>query len=221
LAAENGCDSNGKRKDCGFDGVTKETCEASYCCWSPVLPNPNSIPWCFYPTQLDSEVEREFDGGETAAEDADWHFNAGKKKLLHKDFGHAYEHFDEAIKLNPNHVDAIHHLGILHHERGKFQFAIMAYQHALSLEQDTEKMGLYLHRMALAFAAQNNWKDAQGAFGEALQVRPRDATIYNTFARELEKRNMLAKSSKAYSNAISLDPSNAVSYIENAAVLTK
>jgi tetratricopeptide (TPR) repeat protein len=242
VASQNICDPLSERKDCGFDGVTKESCEASYCCWFPVLPNPNNIPWCFYPSNLDSEVEREFDGGETAEVDAEEHFVLGKKQLFDaKDFGKAYEHLDEAIKLNPKHTQAIYHLGLLHHQREKFQFAVMAYQHALSLEQDQEMMGVYLHKMALAFAAQNNWNDAKGAFGEALQLRPKDGAIYRSFGLELEKLagvgagmgagvdaavgaavgDTLAKATKAYSNAISLNPSDVVAHLHNGGVLNR
>lgn len=34
------------RKDCFKD---QGSCVSSGCCWSPVQPNPNNYPWCFYP----------------------------------------------------------------------------------------------------------------------------------------------------------------------------
>jgi hypothetical protein len=51
LAASSGqqCDvPNSDKFDCGFMGVNQATCEADGCCWEPVEPNPNNVPWCFY-----------------------------------------------------------------------------------------------------------------------------------------------------------------------------
>lgn len=45
------CDnSTSNRQDCGHSGTEKPDCEAAGCCWSPIDPNPGSVPWCFYPT---------------------------------------------------------------------------------------------------------------------------------------------------------------------------
>ena len=30
-------------------GTNQRSCEAVGCCWSPVNPNPNNLPWCFHP----------------------------------------------------------------------------------------------------------------------------------------------------------------------------
>jgi hypothetical protein len=36
------------RQDCGHSGTQQPECEAAGCCWSPVQPNPGSVPWCFH-----------------------------------------------------------------------------------------------------------------------------------------------------------------------------
>lgn len=41
------CDPN-QRRDCGYVGVTQQQCEAKGCCWLPVNPNPQNLPWCVY-----------------------------------------------------------------------------------------------------------------------------------------------------------------------------
>eukprot|EP01012_Entosiphon_sulcatum_P031968 TRINITY_DN406_c0_g1_i1.p1 TRINITY_DN406_c0_g1~~TRINITY_DN406_c0_g1_i1.p1 ORF type:complete len:435 (-),score=67.90 TRINITY_DN406_c0_g1_i1:1243-2547(-) len=38
-----------RRVDCGFVGITEQQCVAQGCCWVPVSPNPDNLPWCFYP----------------------------------------------------------------------------------------------------------------------------------------------------------------------------
>ena len=40
--------SSEDRTDCGYAGVDQSSCEARGCCWAPVNPNPNNIPWCYY-----------------------------------------------------------------------------------------------------------------------------------------------------------------------------
>jgi hypothetical protein len=37
-----------ERFDCGFDGVNEQSCQAEGCCWAPIEPNPNNVPWCYY-----------------------------------------------------------------------------------------------------------------------------------------------------------------------------
>jgi len=40
--------SNNDKIDCGFMGINEQTCQAEGCCWEPVEPNPNNVPWCFH-----------------------------------------------------------------------------------------------------------------------------------------------------------------------------
>jgi hypothetical protein len=35
-------------KDCGWYGIDQNGCEKQGCCWRPVNPNPDNLPWCFY-----------------------------------------------------------------------------------------------------------------------------------------------------------------------------
>jgi glucoamylase len=42
------CNSSAARVDCGYSGINETQCESKSCCWSPVNPNPDNLPWCFY-----------------------------------------------------------------------------------------------------------------------------------------------------------------------------
>eukprot|EP00756_Hemistasia_phaeocysticola_P037203 Hpha_TRINITY_DN16684_c0_g1::TRINITY_DN16684_c0_g1_i8::g.181381::m.181381/K01178/SGA1; glucoamylase len=50
LAAADALDCSGStnKTDCGFMGITQDSCVAKGCCWVPVSPNPNNDPWCIY-----------------------------------------------------------------------------------------------------------------------------------------------------------------------------
>lgn len=49
LVAEGQCDPEGFRSDCGLPiGKSQQSCEAGGCCWAPVNPNPQNLPWCFH-----------------------------------------------------------------------------------------------------------------------------------------------------------------------------
>ena len=37
--------------NCGWDGMHEDECYDRGCCWQPVWPNPDDIPWCFYETR--------------------------------------------------------------------------------------------------------------------------------------------------------------------------
>eukprot|EP00276_Gloeochaete_wittrockiana_P018185 CAMPEP_0184341240 /NCGR_PEP_ID=MMETSP1089-20130417/9855_1 /TAXON_ID=38269 ORGANISM="Gloeochaete wittrockiana, Strain SAG46.84" /NCGR_SAMPLE_ID=MMETSP1089 /ASSEMBLY_ACC=CAM_ASM_000445 /LENGTH=975 /DNA_ID=CAMNT_0026669427 /DNA_START=135 /DNA_END=3059 /DNA_ORIENTATION=+ len=36
------------RVDCGYVGIDQDQCQQKGCCWSPVSPNPNNLPYCFF-----------------------------------------------------------------------------------------------------------------------------------------------------------------------------
>lgn len=42
------CNPTAQRSDCGHDGSTNASCIAKGCCWAPVNPNPQNLPWCFH-----------------------------------------------------------------------------------------------------------------------------------------------------------------------------
>lgn len=42
--------ANEDKADCGFNGVTADSCAAAGCCWTEV--NDKITPWCFYPSEL-------------------------------------------------------------------------------------------------------------------------------------------------------------------------
>ena len=45
------CDvSSSDKLDCGHMGTNEPECLAANCCWQPVDPNPNNLPWCFFPS---------------------------------------------------------------------------------------------------------------------------------------------------------------------------
>ena len=49
FVAEGQCDPEGFRDDCGLPiGKSQQSCEAGGCCWAPVNPNPQNLPWCFH-----------------------------------------------------------------------------------------------------------------------------------------------------------------------------
>lgn len=43
------CYPNNLRMDCSKgESVNQASCEAKTCCWDPIQPNPQNLPWCFY-----------------------------------------------------------------------------------------------------------------------------------------------------------------------------
>ena len=47
-SAQQTCDGSKQRQDCGFMGIDQGVCQARGCCWAPVNPNPDNLPFCFY-----------------------------------------------------------------------------------------------------------------------------------------------------------------------------
>ena len=47
------CFPSNLRVDCSPDTpVNQQSCEAQTCCWDPIQPNPQNVPWCYYMNPL-------------------------------------------------------------------------------------------------------------------------------------------------------------------------
>jgi len=48
IQVEDECSAVTDRRECGHSGTDQAGCEAHGCCWSPLDPDPQELPWCFY-----------------------------------------------------------------------------------------------------------------------------------------------------------------------------
>lgn len=95
--------------------------------------------------------------------------------------------YKSVIAANPQHADAIHHLGVIHHQNGKHQMAIETIAQAIQINPNSSD---YLSNQGLAYKALKHYQQAIACFQQALKLAPDDLDIhYNLGNTCIESEN--------------------------------
>lgn len=136
-------------------------------------------------------------------------FHQGVASLNKGEYEEAIQKYDEAIELNPNHVEFYNNRGLAKKNLGQYQEAIDDYDKAIELDpNDAElysnrgvaKNDLKLHREAIA------------DYDKAVELNPNYADAYNN--RGIAKKNLeqYQEAIADYDKAIDLNPNHAKAY---------
>ncbi len=106
---------------------------------------------------------------------------------------------------NPKHFGALHCLGIVHFQRGKFDQAVIAFTHALELRPDSD---IYSN-LGLALAKLNLHKEAIACYNAAIAINPHNAIAFYNCGNSWLHLDQLAEALKNYDQAISVNPAYA------------
>jgi Flp pilus assembly protein TadD len=135
-----------------------------------------------------------------------------KACLLNDDLKEAQKHIDIAIKNNPDNAEFIFRRGILNNKKGQFDKASEDFTLALSMSStNTLKVQIYLN-LGVTQLKQETYDLALDNYKKALELSPRNPSIYNYKGYANYKLSFFADAINDYNNAIDLDPNNAASY---------
>ncbi len=135
-----------------------------------------------------------------------------KACLLMDDLKEAKKHIDNAIKTYPDNAEYVFRRGILNNKRGQFDKASDDLLLALSMSSTNSiKIQIYLNLGATQLK-QESFDLALENYKKALELSPRNPSIYNYKGYANYKLNFFADAINDYNNAIDLDPNNAASY---------
>ncbi len=100
----------------------------------------------------------------------------GIEKSERGDFEGAIAEFTEALKINPNNVDAYYNQAVVYSQLGNFELAIANFSQALKF--DPNFVQAYVNRGSIYLQLGNNER-AMADFTKALKINPNDAFGYN------------------------------------------
>jgi predicted O-linked N-acetylglucosamine transferase (SPINDLY family) len=83
--------------------------------------------------------------------------------------------YNSVIAANPQHADAIHYLGVIHHQNGKHQMAIDTIAQAIHINPNSSD---YLSNQGLAYKTLKHYQQAIACFQQALKLAPDDLDIH-------------------------------------------
>lgn len=98
-------------------------------------------------------------------------FERGNKAYLTKDFKTAAEHWQKAIQIDADFLEARNNLGTSYLMMGKYEKALPEFEKAIAL--DPKKVGPYIN-LSLTLALLDRHQDSEMAARHALQIEPND-----------------------------------------------
>jgi len=119
-------------------------------------------------------------------ESAMGHYNLALSLENKGELAPAIDHYREAIRLNPGHIEARMNLGLILSEAGKLQEAIRQYVKAYRMEPENPKL---LNNMGMIYADAGQKAFSLRLFREALRISPLDAEIHNNIGVVLFRTN--------------------------------
>jgi predicted O-linked N-acetylglucosamine transferase (SPINDLY family) len=134
-----------------------------------------------------------------------------KASLLEKALKHHRAgRLDEAVKLydrileaQPDHVDALHLLGLVHQRRGRLEAAAASFQHVLENDPTHVRAAYALAEVLFALGRPG---DAIPVLEKTLAVSPDDARLHGLLGDAWHARGDLARAAATYQRAVALDP---------------
>jgi tetratricopeptide (TPR) repeat protein len=135
-----------------------------------------------------------------------------KACLLNEDLKEAQKHIDNAIKAYPQNAEFFMRRGILNNKKGQFDKAVDDFTSALAMSTTNNvQVQIYLNLGASQLVLEA-FSAALESYNKALELSPRNPSIYNYRGYANYKLGYFADAINDYNNAIDLDPNNAASY---------
>ena len=111
--------------------------------------------------------------------------------------------YRQILAVQPDHAEALHHLGLIADQAGHHDLAIEWIRRALVLRPDDAAAHLILGAI---LAEQGRLDEATVAFRRALELKPDDAAAHNNLGNALAGRSQIDEAVAAYRRALQLKP---------------
>jgi tetratricopeptide (TPR) repeat protein len=148
-------------------------------------------------------------------------YNWGVARLEAGDAEGAAADLSEAIRLNPDHVEAYHRRGVARSRLGDYAGAIADYSQAIALMPRLDQLStLHVDRGV----ARSRLGDVEGAladYNEAIRLNPNYALAYNNWGHVLHQLGKRREAIACYDEAIRLDPRFGLAYTNRGVARSK
>jgi type IV pilus biogenesis/stability protein PilW len=144
--------------------------------------------------------------------DAETYYKLGLSKLNEQDFQGAVVEFNKAVRVNPNHKDALNNLGLLYGRFEDLNKAAEFFQRAVSASPSFSEA---YNNLGIAYAKQGLWEKSLEPFNNALKNPYYDnpAVVYKNLGFSLYRLGRHEEAIAAFKNSIRRQPSEIKSYM--------
>ena len=130
-------------------------------------------------------------------------------KEKHEHYENAVKHYTEALKLNPQMLEAYHNRGIVYSNKGEYDEALQAFSTAIEIKPDYTKA--YYNR-GVAYLKKGEYDEALQAFSRVIELDPDYADAYYYRGLAYLRNGEYDEALQAFSRVIELDPDYADAY---------
>ncbi len=138
---------------------------------------------------------------------------SGNDFFFRKNYMQALSAYDEAVKLNPQFVEAYNNRGIVKYELGQFAAAIEDYTTAISLKPNFADA---LNNRGNAYAALNQFQNAAQDLQAALKFNDNSAVTHNNLGSVYLSQKIFDAAIAEYTRALQINPGFADAYYNRA-----
>ena len=130
-------------------------------------------------------------------------------KEKHEHYENAVKHYTEALKLNPQMLEAYHNRGIVYSNKGEYDEALQAFSTAIEIKSDYTKA--YYNR-GVAYLKKGEYDEALQAFSRVIELDPDDADAYYYRGLAYHIKDEPDEALRDYNTAIEINPDCAEAY---------
>ncbi|OHB85874.1 MAG: hypothetical protein A2V98_10680 [Planctomycetes bacterium RBG_16_64_12] len=119
------------------------------------------------------------------------------------EFERAEQIYGEVLRVDPNHADALHLLGVIAHQVGQHQRAVDRIRRAI---QSNPNAAAFHSNLGSAYHALGKLAEAVAAYERALTIEPGLAEVHNNLGNALKDQGKLEEAVACYQRALELKP---------------
>jgi len=146
------------------------------------------------------------------------HYHLGNDYMSQGQLEEAAAHFQKAIEIVPEYVEARHNLAVVLASQGQVAAAIDQYEQVLQLSPGHDQA---LNNLGTLLAKEGLTDKAAEHFRQAIQLRPDDSQAYYNLANVLVASGRLDAAVKLYQQVIQMKPDDAEAHNNLGAVLAR
>jgi tetratricopeptide (TPR) repeat protein len=133
-------------------------------------------------------------------------------------FRQAEEIYSQILRIDPQHVDALHLLGLIAGQFGRHDLACAFILQALRLRPDFAEAH---NNLGNELRSQNKLQEAVASYQQALRLKPSFAEAHNNLANALQEQGRSSEAVRHLRQAVSLSPNFALAHHNLGNVLLK
>ncbi|MGE3317530.1 MAG: tetratricopeptide repeat protein, partial [Planctomycetaceae bacterium] len=115
----------------------------------------------------------------------------------------AESQYREIIRIDPEHADALHLLGVVSHQRSENQTAVEFIRRAIAINGST---ALYHSNLGACYRQLGKFDEACASFHEAIRIAPQFAGAHYNLGMALQASGRFEEAVDAYRTAIQIEP---------------